>query len=382
MLRDLDGDNVAIVDTRGAASGQQLHLLTLAAEWRYDAYGSVNWSRVHGPHPVLACGHRGVFFDRLDEPVIRFVAEAASGDAVSAAPALGQSWDTRVLVEPQVAGAGFDLPTGKPKIIGHMRNREYLPHLMRFAQRDPNATGQLVMAAVEFGGKAMANDASAIDLMQLYGDGASLYAYLGGNPRSHSDPNGLNVFALSPGAVPGAVAGSVVLGAALCYVLMTQVTQYSDSLLAGVRGSQAFGRGLYNAAESAFARSMQLRGAISRGYDLYNLYRRLDSLGIFSSAEADSGGAAKTGAEVADVVRQTGNAGTQDNVRTLPESDMPGLFDELARGGKDVTPASYKGKMVELPDGTRVGMRDTSQSGGRTIDVQLPNGKSWKIHRP
>ena len=57
VLRDLDGDNVAIVDTRGAASGQNAQLLTLAKGWRYDAYGSVNWSRVHGPHPVLACGH-------------------------------------------------------------------------------------------------------------------------------------------------------------------------------------------------------------------------------------------------------------------------------------------------------------------------------------
>ena len=57
MLRDWDGDNVAIVDPRGAAIGQNAQLLTLPAEWRYDAYGSVNWSRVHGPHPVLACGH-------------------------------------------------------------------------------------------------------------------------------------------------------------------------------------------------------------------------------------------------------------------------------------------------------------------------------------
>ena len=134
----------------------------------------------------------GVFFDRLDEPVIRFVAEAASGDAVSAAPALGQSWDTRVLVEPQVAGAGFDLPTGKPKIIGHMRNREYLPHLMRFAQRDPNATGQLVMAAVEFGGLSIAHRPSGMELTQLFGDGPNLYGYLTGRPRGRADSTGLD----------------------------------------------------------------------------------------------------------------------------------------------------------------------------------------------
>ena len=132
----------------------------------------------------------GVFFDRLDEPAIRFAAEAASGDAVTAAPALGQSWDTRVLVEPQVAGAGFDLPTSKPKIIGHMRNREYLPHVMRFAQRDPNATGQLVMSAVSHSGRAIRGSPSAMALAGLYGDGPNLYGYLGGKPRGKADPTG------------------------------------------------------------------------------------------------------------------------------------------------------------------------------------------------
>ena len=134
----------------------------------------------------------GIFFDRLDEPVSRFAAEATSGDAVSAAPALGQFWDAGVLVEPQVAGAGFDLPTGKPKIIGHMRNCEYLPHLMRFAQRDPNATGQLVVAAVVHGGKALSGSPSAMSLTGLYGDGGNLYAYLSGNPRGRADPTGLS----------------------------------------------------------------------------------------------------------------------------------------------------------------------------------------------
>ena len=195
VLRDLDGDNVAIVGTRGVASGQSANLLTLAAEWRYDAYGSVNWSRVHGPHPVLACGHRGVFFDRLDEPVIRFAAEAAVGDSVSAAPALGQSWDTRVLVEPQVAGAGFDLPTGKPKIIGHMRNREYDPMFHRFLQRDVNATGQPVLVANAFHGEAATARFEDANVHALYGDGAGLFAYLRSNPRNNADPTGLNTIA-------------------------------------------------------------------------------------------------------------------------------------------------------------------------------------------
>ena len=134
----------------------------------------------------------GIFFDRLDEPVSRFAAEATSGDAVSAAPALGQFWDAGVLVEPQVAGAGFDLPTGKPKIIGHMRNREYLPHLMRFAQRDPNATGQLVaVAAARSGRNSSIASPAAMNPEMLYLDGPNLFGYLGGQPRGRADPSGL-----------------------------------------------------------------------------------------------------------------------------------------------------------------------------------------------
>ncbi len=124
--------------------------------------------------------------------MIRFAADAVTGDPPMAAPTLGQSWDTRILVGPlAVGGDAYDLPTGKPKLIGHMRNREYLPHLMRFAQRDPNATGQLVMAAVVHGGRAMGSSPSAMELMQLYGDGPCLYGYLAGKPRGNSDPTGL-----------------------------------------------------------------------------------------------------------------------------------------------------------------------------------------------
>ena len=59
----------------------------------------------------------------------------------------------------------------------------------------------------------------------------------------------------------------------------------TDSLLAGVRGGSAFGRGLFNVAETAFTRSLQLRAAISEGYNLYRAYQTLDSLGMFSSSE-------------------------------------------------------------------------------------------------
>lgn len=50
-----------------------------------------------------------------------------------------------------------------------------------------------------------------------------------------------------------------------------------------------------------------------------------------------------------------------------------------ARGG-DVIESSYPGKLVRLSDGTTIGIRPTSTSGGPTIDIKLPSGEILKIH--
>jgi hypothetical protein len=38
--------------------------------------------------------------------------------------------------------------------------------------------------------------------------------------------------------------------------------------------------------------------------------------------------------------------------------------------------------MVELEDGTRVGIREASKSGGSTVDVFKPDGTHLKAHLP
>jgi hypothetical protein len=40
----------------------------------------------------------------------------------------------------------------------------------------------------------------------------------------------------------------------------------------------------------------------------------------------------------------------------------------------------YDGEVYELQDGTRVGLRVTSSSGGATIDIDTLEGVQWKIH--
>ena len=58
--------------------------------------------------------------------------------------------------------------------------------------------------------------------------------------------------------------------------------------------------------------------------------------------------------------------------------ELQQIYDELSAGGKP-TGSSYPGQEVELPDGTRVGIRETSKTGGLTIDINQ-GGTQYKIH--
>jgi hypothetical protein len=56
------------------------------------------------------------------------------------------------------------------------------------------------------------------------------------------------------------------------------------------------------------------------------------------------------------------------------------LFGRLSSSGKAVEGTKYPGRLVELPDGTTVGLRAGSKSGGPTIDIKLPDGTLQKVH--
>jgi len=58
--------------------------------------------------------------------------------------------------------------------------------------------------------------------------------------------------------------------------------------------------------------------------------------------------------------------------------ELKQVYDELSAGGKP-TNSSYAGQEVELPNGTRVGIRETSKTGGPTIDINQ-GGTQYKIH--
>ncbi len=60
------------------------------------------------------------------------------------------------------------------------------------------------------------------------------------------------------------------------------------------------------------------------------------------------------------------------------------MFDQLSNGGKDVTPTGYPGKMVEFPNGARIGFRPVSASDGSpALDIDIPAiPQVTKIHFP
>lgn len=73
--------------------------------------------------------------------------------------------------------------------------------------------------------------------------------------------------------------------------------------------------------------------------------------------------------------------GKQGFVRTVPdEQTLQSTFGELTREGTPTTWKNYNGQVFELQDGTQVGMRGMSISGGATIDIRIPGQDPFKIH--
>ena len=69
------------------------------------------------------------------------------------------------------------------------------------------------------------------------------------------------------------------------------------------------------------------------------------------------------------------------NLEVDTDAELNQVFDDLSQGGAQIS-STYPGKMVNLPDGTRVGLRAASRSGGATIDVFKSDGTYIKVHLP
>jgi hypothetical protein len=97
-------------------------------------------------------------------------------------------------------------------------------------------------------------------------------------------------------------------------------------------------------------------------------------------AEPGSSIAARGASGVGDALKGL-RAGSSSRVKLVDSADeLEGLFGRLSAGGKPLEGTTYPGRMVQLPDGTKIGIRPGSSSGGPTIDIHPPGGNGWKVH--
>ena len=79
-----------------------------------------------------------------------------------------------------------------------------------------------------------------------------------------------------------------------------------------------------------------------------------------------------------------GRAGASPGIRRMDGglAEAERVFAELTTGAKDVTPPGYPGKLFELPNGGRVGLRPISSSADKSpsVDINVPGIPVRKIH--
>jgi len=217
ILQDANYNAVALADDTGAVVAQRV----------LSPYGRVLISDPPAgaaTPPLSRVGHQGLFAERLD------------GDTLD---------------DPLAAGG---------TLAWHNRNRTLLSDLGRFAQRDPNATGQGVDSALRRHGEAPPERVVAADPLEHFGDGLHVYAYATASPTQRGDPTGLFADFFLPGPsdfVRGALEGMVEQYSANLAWDVEWATDWSLPDDAHTRGSSdwiklAMLRGVYDTFEIGF----------------------------------------------------------------------------------------------------------------------------------
>ena len=187
--------------------------------------------------------------------------------------------------------------------------------------------------------------------------GINVYGYVEQNPLNGSDPLGL------------------------CTETNPSGLSNLDIALQGfLQGLETFGSGALEGAEivSLIALAIPTEGA--------SLPVLEGELGVIEQEIGTTqGGVQALGRTVSGVLqnggRSIGSAGLNQGVRVVGnEAELQGLFNEISQGGTTVTGSSYPGTLVRLSDGSLVGLRGASRSGGATIDITGPTGQTLKIH--
>ncbi len=147
-VTDAGGDIVALCDMNGPIPpGGSTGTAPVVGEWVYDAYGEPIFASNPYAHAVLKCGHKGLFFDRLDAGVYDFT---TGGEMERLVP------DARGLY--------------------YARNRHHKPDWGRWLQQDPNATGLPVQAGLAFHGEMLGVGIQGFNLHVGIARGSVLYS--------------------------------------------------------------------------------------------------------------------------------------------------------------------------------------------------------------
>lgn len=147
VLQDANYNAVSLVESSTGNVARQRVLSPYGRVLQSDAF--------IGSSPLTRVGHQGLFAERVD---------------------------ANTLQNPQAASG---------TIAWHNRNRTLLSEHGRFAQRDPNGSGQGVGSSSTMAGVASSAPETSLDGSSMFADGASLYAYAGASPVMHTDPGGL-----------------------------------------------------------------------------------------------------------------------------------------------------------------------------------------------
>lgn len=214
------------------------------------------------------------------------------------------------------AGQYTDSETG----FQYLRSRYYDPATGQFISRDP---------AIQVSGVA--------------------YGYAAGNPVNATDPSGL-------------ISASGVLGTIGEFLEPLNPIKYYEEEIEAVENGCSYWDAVIHGLEGAGVAAA-------------------DATGLDSLIAGFAGFAGKEAA--ASVVEALSGleAGSSANVFVVSsDAELQSVWDALSTEGTPVGWEGYDGDVVRLPNGTEIGIRGTSRSGGPVIDINQPGEPPVKIH--
>jgi hypothetical protein len=133
---------------------------------------------------------------------------------------------------------------------------------------------------------------------------------------------------------------------------------------------------LFDAAAMGLPGILEVGGGI-----LKRILRQSDDIPPLGTYFTGGRAATSSGRTEIETLLQSLPKGKHRGIRTVADqAELEIIWRDIRNGGRTVAHPSYPGSLIELPDGTLVGGRPHSTSGGPTIDIKFPDGTIRTIH--